>query len=223
MRLIAAGFVAVPLQLPADGRGRPSELDGDRPQAQPVAQQVGDLQPLQQREVAPGPDRLLSDVSGPAVTPDSPAGLGVQVHDRASLGVAVSLTDQLPVPGVSSEPGSSPARLRQYLGVPRRSEHRLLPGGPGGPLGAGHRFPPLVLPPLRPVGIDPQRSRCRANRHLVLTQLQEPALQPAVTGGAAHSGQLDRTGHRGSALEHRPERGLHLAWTPQVMPAVDSG
>lgn len=87
----------------------------------------------------------------------------------------------------------------------------------------GHVLQPLVLPPVRAVGIQPQDSCCPADRHLVLAQLHEPALHPAVAGGTAHAGQLGRLQGRGSAVERRPERGLDRGGTSQVMTAVASG
>jgi len=118
---------------------------------------------------------------------------------------------------------AGPAWLRGDLGVPRGGQHCLMPGGPGGPLREGYCLQPLVLPPVGGVGVQPQDSCCRADRHLVRAQLQEPALHPAVSGGAAHAGRLGRLQDRGSAFERRPERGLDRGGTSQVMTAVASG
>jgi len=73
------------------------------------------------------------------------------------------------------------------LRVPGRGQHRVVLSGPAGSLSA-YQGPggALPLPPGRPVSIQAQRQGRRAHRHLVLAQLQEPALQPPVARGPTH-------------------------------------
>ena len=218
--LVAALFVAVPVQLAADRGGGTAELRGDRPQTQPVPAQVRDLQSLQQREIPADSNRLFSMLSGVTAAPDVPAGSGVQVHDLASLGVAVALADQLPVAGVSGLPGCAAARLQQLLRVPRRADDGVVLGYAGGALSSCQCPVSFGLPPLRPVGVQAQPSGCQTHRHPVLAQLHEPALQPAVARGPTDPGHAGGSQQRLAALIRAPEHRLHPRRTPQVMPTL---
>ena len=84
-----------------------------------MALQVRDLQPLGKRQVPPRADCVMCVRGGLAAAPDVPAGAWVQIRDLTSLGVAVSLADQLPISGVSRLHDCSASRLKQRLRVAR--------------------------------------------------------------------------------------------------------
>ncbi len=220
LRQVAALLVAVAVQLAFDGRGAAAQLDRDTTHRVAQPQQVGDLQPLAQRQVPPRRCGRTSRCGGllTVAGADPPAGAPGHAQDRAGRGVRQPGAHQLPVPRVAylHVRARRPA-THQQLGMPGRLAYR--PPFRGLALAADPltRVMALGLPRPRPRQRHPQPPGSHPDRHTLLTQLEEPTLPPPVAARAAHPGDPARNVERLPGQEAPPERILNLLLDGQMM------